>query len=295
MKTSKAAPATWPEIERRAQRRLVDQTAARAIDDANSLFGLGDVLRGKDVLRLRGQRRVQRDDVRAGEEVVQFDLLHPDFHRALVAEKRVIGEHAHLEADAARGDDRSDIAAADDPERLAGDLDAHEAVLLPLARLCRRVGGRNLPRQREHQRNGVFGGRDRIAERRIHDDHAARGRGGDVDVVDADARAPDDLQLRCALEQFGRDLRRRTNREPVIVADDAGELVLVEAGLYVHLDAALLEDRDGGWGEFVRDENARGHGGFPVSRGTPSRSRGGRWREASDEGGPDAAVGTKLG
>ena len=38
------------------------------------------------------------------------------------------------------GDDRADIAAADDAERLAGDLDAHEAVLLPLAGLRRGVG-----------------------------------------------------------------------------------------------------------------------------------------------------------
>ena len=93
------------------------------------------------------------------------------------------------------GDDRADIAAADDAERLAGDLDAHEAVLLPLAGLGRGVGLRDLARQREHQRDGVFGGGDRIAERRVHHDDAARRRRRDVDIVDADAGAADHLEV----------------------------------------------------------------------------------------------------
>ena len=38
--TSKAAPATWPDLSAVAQRRLVDQAAARAIDDAHALLHL---------------------------------------------------------------------------------------------------------------------------------------------------------------------------------------------------------------------------------------------------------------
>ena len=74
---------------------------------------------------------------------------------------------------------------------------------------------------------------------------------------------PTTFSLRRLLEQLGGDLGRGADGEAVIVADDLGELVLVEAGLDVDLDAALLEDRDGGGGEFVGDENARGHGGDP--------------------------------
>ena len=61
-------------------------------------------------------------------------------------------------------------------------------------------------------------------------------------------------------EQLGRDLGGRADREAVVLADDLGEFVLVEAGLDVDLDAALLEDRDGGGGELVGDENAGSHG-----------------------------------
>ena len=160
----------------------------------------------------------------------------------------------------ARGDDRADVAAADDAERLAGQLDAHEAVLFPFARLGRGVGRRDLAGEREHQRDGMLGGGDRIAEGRVHHDDAARRRGGNVDVVDADAGAADDLQLRRALEQLGGDLGRGADRQAVIVADDLGELVLVEPGLDVDLDPALLEDCDGGGGKLVGNENAGSHG-----------------------------------
>jgi len=87
-------------------------------------------------------------------------------------------------------------------------------------------------------------------------------RGGNVDVVDADAGAADDLQLRRALQQLRRHLRVRTNGEAVVVADDFGELVLVlaEIRLEVGFDAAVLENLDGGGGKGVGNENARGHG-----------------------------------
>ena len=60
---------------------------------------------------------------------------------------------------------------------------------------------------------------------------------------------------------FGRDFGRRADREPVEAVDDRGELVLVlaEAGLEIDLDAAVLEDRDGGGRELVGNENF-GHG-----------------------------------
>ena len=65
-----------------------------------------------------------------------------------------------------------------------------------------------------------------------------------------------------ALEQLGGDLGGRADGEAVIVADDGGELVLVEAGLEVDLDAALLEDGDGGGREGIGNEDARCHGRF---------------------------------
>ena len=74
--------------------------------------------------------------------------------------------------------------------------------------------------------------------------------------MDANASAANDFQPRCALEQFGGDFRRRPNRQSVVIANDLGELVLVESGLDVDLDPSLRKDCDGRRGKLVGNENA---------------------------------------
>ncbi len=73
--TSKAAPATWPESSAARKRLLVDQPAARAIDDAHAFLHCRERLGVDDVLGLLGQRRVQRDEIGALEQLVKLDLL----------------------------------------------------------------------------------------------------------------------------------------------------------------------------------------------------------------------------
>jgi hypothetical protein len=92
------------------------------------------------------------------------------------------------------GDDRADVAATDQAERLAAELDTHEAVLLPLAGLGALVGVGDFAGEREQHGDRVLGGGDRVAERRVHDDDAARRGGGHVDGVDPDPGAADHLE-----------------------------------------------------------------------------------------------------
>ena len=54
---------------------------------------------------------------------------------------------------------------------------------------------------------GVLRGRDGVAARRIHDDHAASRRGLDIDVIDADAGAADDAEARSSLQYRRRHFR----------------------------------------------------------------------------------------
>ena len=52
------------------------------------------------------------------------------------------------------------------------------------------------PSKPEHERDRMLGDRNRIAARRVHDEYAGCGGGGQIDVVHADAGAADDLELR---------------------------------------------------------------------------------------------------
>jgi hypothetical protein len=89
--------------------------------------------------------------------------------------------------------------------------------------------------------------RDRIPERRVHDDDAARCGRRNVDIVHADSGSADHLQAIGALEYFGGNLGGRANRKALKVADDRGELVLVlaQCRLEIDLDPAILEDLNG--------------------------------------------------
>ena len=160
-------------LQRRDEIGLDDQAAARAVDDAHAVLHPRNRSRVDDATRLVGHRRVQGDEVGAGEKIIELDLLDAQFFGALVRQERVEGDDVHLQANAARGDDGTDIAAADHAQRLAGDLDAHEAVLFPFAGMGRGIGLRNLARQREDHGDGMLGGGDRVAERRVHDDDTA--------------------------------------------------------------------------------------------------------------------------
>ncbi|EAR50516.1 hypothetical protein OG2516_09735 [Oceanicola granulosus HTCC2516] len=248
-------------LERVRQRLLVDEAAARAVDDPHALLRLGEVLAAQDVLRLLRQRHVQGDEVGARQQRVEPDLLDTELGGALLRQERIVGDHLHPQPHRAGADDAADVARADHAERLAGQLDAHEARLLPLARMGRgrRLG--DLARDGEHHRDGVLGGGDHVAEGGVHHDDALLRRVRDVDVIDADAGAADDPEVVGGGDDLLGDLGRRADGEAVVLADHLEQLVLVlaEVGLEVDVDAAVAEDLHGGFGELVGNENAGSH------------------------------------
>ena len=52
---------------------------------------------------------------RTRQQFFQLHFLDADLHRAFRAQKRIVGDHFHLQPKRAIGDDSADIAAADEP------------------------------------------------------------------------------------------------------------------------------------------------------------------------------------
>ena len=77
------------------------------------------------------------------------------------------------------------------------------------------VGRRNLPRRGQQQRQGVFGGAVDIRRRCVDHQHAAFGGSVDVDVVQADAGAGDDLELGGRGQHLGIDGGGRAHQQRV--------------------------------------------------------------------------------
>ena len=182
-------------VERRGEIIFDDEAAAGAVHQAHAALHLGDRAGVDQVFGGLGQRGMESDEIGAGKERIERYFFDAEIDRPLGRQERIVGDHLHAQTEGPLGDDRADIAAADDAERLAGQLDPHEARLLPFAGLRRAVGRRDLAAQREQHGNRVLGGGDRVAVGGIHHDNAALRRRCDVDIVDADAGPADDLEL----------------------------------------------------------------------------------------------------
>ena len=92
-------------------------------------------------------------------------------------------------------DEDTDPTQADDAERLVVQLHAFPAGAVPLPGPEVAVGLRHVARLGEQQRDRVLRRRQHVRLRRVDDHDPAAGRGLDIDVVEADAGAPDHHEL----------------------------------------------------------------------------------------------------
>src|SRR6185295_17321539 len=107
---------------------------------------------------------------------------------------RIVSDDLHAHRLTLSRDFASNASKADYAEGLACEFDAFEFVLFPLPMLEAFVSLRNVARKCEQHCNRVFGRRRRRAAGRIHDENSTLGRGINIDVVDADAGASDNLE-----------------------------------------------------------------------------------------------------
>ena len=194
-KTSSAAAATMPCSIARLQRRLVDQLAARRVDDPDARLHPRKAVVVEEMLRLGRRRQMERQEVGGRAHLVERQQLDAHALGDLARDERIVGDDAHAERAGALRHLLADAPEAGDAERLAAQLGAEKPLLLPLAVLHRPIGGGNAARERQHQGAGVLGDADAVRARRVDDEDAARAGRGDVDVVHAGAGAGDDAEL----------------------------------------------------------------------------------------------------
>ena len=82
---------------------LDQQSAPGAVDDADTGFRLCQRRLIEDVLGRVGQGGVKGDEVGPGEQLVQLDLLDPEFNGPLDREEGVEGDNLHAQAKGAIG------------------------------------------------------------------------------------------------------------------------------------------------------------------------------------------------
>ena len=136
----------------------------------------------------------------------------------------------------------------------------------------RGVSGRDVAGEAQDVADRQLGRRDDVRGRRVDDHDARGGRGLDVDVVEADAGAGDDLQRGRRRDRLGVDLRRRADEHRVRVGERGQQCRAVGA-----VDAADVEvgpeGVDRGGREFFGDEDdGLRHEADPLERCASARA-----------------------
>ncbi|MNJ62434.1 hypothetical protein D3C77_582740 [compost metagenome] len=72
----------------------------------------------------------------------------------------------------------------------------------------------------------MLASRNRVAIGSVDDDNTAFGRCVQVDVVNTDASAADDLQISRGFHDFFSNFRLAANKQSVVVGNDLDELIL---------------------------------------------------------------------
>src|SRR5712692_6893863 len=243
-----------PGLERGVQSRFIDDAAARGIDQSCGGFDQSQLGRADEMPVGIHQWHVDGDEVGPSEKVVQRDQLHVEELGALDRDNGVVSQYLHLESVRALGDFRADVAQADDAEYLASDLGAYEERSSPLTTFHRFIRLRHRAGECEQERNRVFGGRDDVSSRRVDDKDAFARRGGHVDVVDPDPRAPHDPQSPTRFENWRGHLGFAPYDQGVEVWDSLDQLSLGQ--LVDHGDlASAAQPLQAVLGERVRDED----------------------------------------
>ena len=190
-------------FQRFFQSCFVDQTAACTVHNPHAGLCLRKCFGRQDIACLVRQRRVQGDEVRAFEKLVQRHFFNAHFNRTFRSQERIESHDLHTQANRAFGNNRTDITGTDQAQCLAGQLDTHEPRFLPLAGLCRGVGFRKLAGQREHHRNRMFRSCDAVTKWRVHHHNAFGGSGWNIDIVHPDTGTANHFQIGRSVQYFG--------------------------------------------------------------------------------------------
>ena len=188
-------PGDLPGVECPNQRIGVDDGPARAIDDERRRFHARQGFVADHLPGLGCQRRMQRQEVRPGQQIHEFSLLAGNIVASLLDEG--IGKkNAHAEGRRAPRHLPGDVAKADQAERPARQPE-HGLPWrnLPPAAAHQPIVDGNLASAGEDQRHRVLGDFLDAVGRVVGDDDARLRGGVEIDGVHADAVTGDDPAL----------------------------------------------------------------------------------------------------
>ena len=211
-------PRHLPRLDRLRQRLIHDQFAARAVHNPNPRLHNRQRMFVDQTLSLRSQSHVQRKKIRLAKNVIDRHQRNAVLPRNHGSHKRIVPQQIHPKRLRTPSHFKPNPPQPDNAQRLAAQLRPLQRLLVPLARMHRRIRPRNRPRHRNHQPQRQLRHRNSIRPRRIHHHNSAPRSFSRINIVDANASAPNNAQLRSRSHQRRIGLHRRPHNQRISIS-----------------------------------------------------------------------------
>ena len=210
---------------------------AREVEEHRTRLHAAQFALADQVVVRRTAVDVQAHRVRLREKLGQRPAL------ARVAERQpfleVVVDDLHPHRLGKRRQLRADVPVAHDPEHLAAYLRASGGGLPPAAVVQQARGVRHASHQHDELADGQFHHAAGVAVGRVEDRHAVRGGGGEIDLLGADAEAPDRKQPVGGAQDARGDARLGADAQDAHALHGTHQFVLAER-IAQHLDPVAL-------------------------------------------------------
>ncbi len=130
-------------FDRVGQGRLVDELAARGVDDPHAGLALRQTSGAEQVPRLGRRRNMEADVIGDLAHAVEGEQLNAERRRDGLGDERVVRDNIHAERAPAGRHFLTDSSEAAEAERFAPQFGAGQLLLVPHPALHGRVGGRH--------------------------------------------------------------------------------------------------------------------------------------------------------
>ena len=245
-------------LDRLIQSHFVDHAASGHVDDPDPFLAQGQFPRANEILVLRAFRNVQRNQIRAAQELVDGgDSFHTEGGGAVFRDIRIIAHHVHAHTFEFAGHDGSDFTKTDDTGRFALELLTNKTVAAKIVALGGVMRLRHIAEHGESKRDAHFRSRHDISLRCVHNGDATAGAGWHINVVDAVARAPGHLEVHAGIDDILADLCGGSDDDAVIFPDDLEQLLVGNAIWRIHFESLGLEVVDPVGGHLVGHDDFR--------------------------------------
>ena len=185
----------------------VHEGAARGVDDQNAVAALGKSPGIENVVSLLGERRVQGDDVRGSEQILQGHEVANEIPRGRGGLMEVVGQDVHLKGVGQFRHPLADPPHANDAQRLPRQFHPAGALVGEVSVLWRQHDFPQPPGKGEDERKGVFRDRGVSVKRQGADQNSPGATAGHIDVIHRRGAGHEQFQSGMRREKCGIDFR----------------------------------------------------------------------------------------